>query len=46
MISKLVWKFDLGVVDTPSGILKWSDQRVFSVVEKKPFGVLLRNQST
>jgi hypothetical protein len=46
MIAKLVWKFDLEAADTPHGKLKWSDQRVFSVVERQPFEVLLRSRST
>lgn len=42
IIARLVWKFDLQEADTISGKLDWGSQRVFSVVERKPFDVKLQ----
>lgn len=44
ILSKLVWSFDVEEVNTPNGKLKWEDQRVFTVVERKPFEVRLRKK--
>ncbi|EHL02345.1 putative Isotrichodermin C-15 hydroxylase [Glarea lozoyensis 74030] len=44
MLSKLIWKFDLAVADTPRGKLHWNEQRVFSVVERQPFEILIKTR--
>jgi cytochrome P450 len=45
ILGKIVWNFDLEDVDTEAGKLRWADQRVFTVVERKPFEIRLRRRS-
>ncbi|TGO11350.1 hypothetical protein BTUL_0112g00100 [Botrytis tulipae] len=45
VLARMVWRFDLEKVDTEAGNLKWEEQRVFTVVERKPFEVGLRIRS-
>jgi hypothetical protein len=40
----MAWSFDLEEFDTKAGQLRWDDQRVFTVVERKPFEVSLRER--
>jgi len=42
ILARLVWRFDLEEVDTVAGKMKWDEQRVFTVVERKPFDVRLK----
>ncbi|KAF2875655.1 cytochrome P450 [Massariosphaeria phaeospora] len=42
ILGRLVWRFDLQEADTEAGRLDWQSQRVFSVVERKPFEVRLK----
>lgn len=42
VLARMVWRFDLEKVNTEAGNLKWHEQRVFTVVERKPFEVKLR----
>ncbi|TVY48007.1 Versicolorin B desaturase [Lachnellula occidentalis] len=42
ILSRLIWKFDLEEVDTPSGKLEWMSQRDFMVVERLPFEIKLK----
>jgi cytochrome P450 len=44
ILARLVWRFDLEEVDTVAGKMKWDEQRVFTVVERKPFEVGLRQR--
>lgn len=44
ILSKLVFNFDVEGVDTLNGKLKWDEQRVFTVVERKPFEVRLKKK--
>ncbi|TGO73048.1 hypothetical protein BELL_0396g00070 [Botrytis elliptica] len=37
VLARMVWRFDLEKVDSEAGNLKWAEQRVFTVVERKPF---------
>lgn len=41
-LARMVWRFDLEKADTEAGNLKWDEQRVFTVVERKPFEVKLK----
>ncbi|KAF7857124.1 uncharacterized protein EAF02_011357 [Botrytis sinoallii] len=45
VLARIVWRFDLEKVDSEAGNLKWAEQRVFTVVERKPFEVRLRTRS-
>ncbi|KAF7918439.1 uncharacterized protein EAE98_009682 [Botrytis deweyae] len=45
VLARMVWRFDLEKVDSEAGNLKWAEQRVFTVVERKPFEVRLRTRS-
>ncbi|KAF7937988.1 uncharacterized protein EAE97_007784 [Botrytis byssoidea] len=36
VLARMVWRFDLEKVDSVAGNLKWEEQRVFTVVERKP----------
>ncbi|CAG8971515.1 hypothetical protein HYALB_00005411 [Hymenoscyphus albidus] len=44
ILARLVLSFDIEEVNSVSGKLKWDDQRVFTVVERKPFEVRLRKR--
>ncbi|KAH6666429.1 cytochrome P450 [Halenospora varia] len=46
VLAKLVCNFDLEKVNTEAGKLQWETQRVFSVVERKPFEVKLKRRET
>lgn len=44
MLAKLLWRFDVEEAGTEKGRLRWEDQRVFSVVERRPFEVVIRRR--
>ncbi|KAF5878907.1 putative cytochrome p450 monooxygenase protein [Botrytis fragariae] len=45
VLARMVWRFELEKADSEAGNLKWEEQRVFTVVERKPFEVRLRTRS-
>ncbi|TEY74974.1 hypothetical protein BOTCAL_0067g00300 [Botryotinia calthae] len=45
VLARMVWRFDLEKGDSEAGNLKWEEQRVFTVVERKPLEVRLRTRS-
>lgn len=44
ILARLVWRFDLEEVDTAAGKMKWGEQKVSTVVERKPFEVRLKKR--
>ncbi|KAH7118908.1 cytochrome P450 [Dendryphion nanum] len=44
LLTKLLWAFDIEKANTPAGELLWESQKVFMLVEKKPFEVKLTNR--
>ncbi|TGO63168.1 hypothetical protein BOTNAR_0104g00160 [Botryotinia narcissicola] len=42
VLARTVWRFDLEKADSEAENLKWEEQRVFTVAERKPFEVRLR----
>ncbi|TVY83635.1 Cytochrome P450 monooxygenase aclL [Lachnellula suecica] len=45
ILAQLIWNFDIEAADTLDGKLDWNDQRVFTVVERKPFDIRLRKKT-
>lgn len=44
VLARLVWNFDLEEVDSVAGKLRWDEQKIFTVVERQPFEVRLRQR--
>jgi cytochrome P450 len=42
ILARLVWRFDPRQAETKAGRLEWDSQRTFSVVERRPFEVILQ----
>ena len=42
ILARLIWNFDLHVVNSKAGRLEWDDQQVFSIVQRQPFEVRLQ----
>ena len=44
ILARMVWRFDLGFVNSDAGRVKWEEQRSFTVVERRPFEVRVKRR--
>jgi cytochrome P450 len=42
ILARLLCRFNLQMAETPSGRVKWDEQRAFTVVQRKPFDIRLK----